>query len=468
MSDGLRKPHVALLPLYLELYDRTLPHLLQRQEGFLGSVSALLRSPGIEVTVLPVCRTRMQVAEAVSSAEKQGADGIVTLHLAYSPSLEAAESLVGTSLPVLMLDTTPASSLGPGFNTDAVLENHGIHGVQDLASVLRRRGRAYSVIAGATNDPGLPTRVMSWARAARARCWLQGLRVAQIGGSFMGMGDFEVTEQRLRKTLGPTVVEIELSALAELSRKVTEEEIAGEKARDREAFDCSACEGGCWDRSNRIGLGLRRALVEAGTHAFSMNFASFDRSIGLFTVPFLEASKAMARGLGYAGEGDVLTASLVGVLNSCYGPTTFTEMFCPDWAGGRVFMSHMGECNPALAEDRPRLVEKPYAFGPAENPAVLMFPLRPGPAALVNAAPSEGDSLTIIAADVRVCDAELEPGLPDMPHFWIEPPSGAVAQFLERYSEAGGTHHLALTPGLACGELKPLADMLGCEFVLVP
>jgi L-arabinose isomerase len=456
-----------LLPLYLELYDRTLPDLLPRQEQFLSRVIALLRSTGMDVSALAVCRTRTQVEEAISFAEEHAVDGIVTLHLAYSPSLEAAGSLVGTSLPVLMLDTTPASSFGPGVKANDALENHGIHGAQDLASVLRRRGRGYSVIAGAMNDPALPARAMCWARAARARRWLQELRVAQIGGSFAGMGDFQVLEQSLRAALGPRVIDIDLRALAECAARVSEEELRAEKAQDMDAFDCSGCGDACWERSIRMGLGLRRALDEAGAQAFSMNFASFDRSIGLFTVPFLEASKTMARGMGYAGEGDVLTASLVGVLNSCYGPTTFTEMFCPDWAGGRIFMSHMGECNPALAKEKPRLVEKPYALGPADNPAVLTFALRPGPAALVNIAPGERDTLTVIAVVVRTCDAEIEPGLRDMPHFWIEPPSGNVARFLERYSEAGGTHHLALTPGLAPAELKPLADMLGCNFALL-
>jgi len=467
MSSLTSRPVVALLPLYLELYDRAVPDLLPRQEAFLARVADLLRATGMEVLVLPVSRTSQHVVAAVSNAEERKADGIITLHLAYSPSLEAAPALVETSLPLLMLDTTPASSFGPGVTINAVLENHGIHGVQDLASVLRRRGRAYSVVAGALDDPRLPGRVMSWARAARARRWLQELRVARIGEAFAGMGDFQVAEAVLRASLGPQVVDVAPARLVELAGKVTEGELAAERAQDMSRFDCSACPDACWQRTNRLGLALRRALDEAEAQAFSMNFACFDRGIGLDTVPFLEASKAMARGMGYAGEGDVLTASLVGALNSCYRPTTFTEMFCPDWRGGRIFMSHMGECNPALARERPRLIEKPYAFGPADNPAVLMFALRPGPAALVNIAPGPDDSFTIIAADVEICHADIEPGLPDMPHFWIRPLSGDVAGFLENYSEAGGTHHLALTPGLKAEELQHLADMLGCQFVRV-
>ncbi|MCL4377237.1 MAG: hypothetical protein M1409_02460 [Actinobacteria bacterium] len=45
-----------------------------------------------------------------------------------------------------------------------------------------------------------------------------------------------------------------------------------------------------------------------------MNFSVLTADSGFPTIPFLEASKSMARGIGYAGEGDVLTAALTGSL----------------------------------------------------------------------------------------------------------------------------------------------------------
>ncbi|MDZ7837486.1 MAG: hypothetical protein U5N58_05810 [Actinomycetota bacterium] len=49
-----------------------------------------------------------------------------------------------------------------------------------------------------------------------------------------------------------------------------------------------------------------------------MNFSKINSRSGFPTIPFLEASKAMARGTGYAGEGDIITAALVGALLSLY------------------------------------------------------------------------------------------------------------------------------------------------------
>ncbi len=92
------------------------------------------------------------------------------------------------------------------------------------------------------------------------------------------------------------------------------------------------------------------------------------KAAGHVTVPFLEASKAMARGTGYAGEGDVLTALLVAAVAAGFPETTFTEMFCPDWENGTVFLSHMGEVNWRLLDGRGRLGEMDYGYSATDNP----------------------------------------------------------------------------------------------------
>ena len=75
----------------------------------------------------------------------------------------------------------------------------------------------------------------------------------------------------------------------------------------------------------------------------------------------------MERGGGYAGEGDVLTAGLVGALMSVYPETTFTEMFCPDWKEDKILLSHMGESNPRLASWKPLLADTPFNYNSCGN-----------------------------------------------------------------------------------------------------
>jgi len=222
--------------------------------------------------------------------------------------------------------------------------------------------------------------------------------------------------------------------------------VDAEMERDREAFNVEA-PGEPHRRSVKLGLALRACLEEGGFGAFSANFLAFEGAGGpVDTVPFLEISKAMSRGVGYAGEGDVLTAALVGALLGAWERTTFTEIFCPDWKGSSLFLSHMGEINPAVAAAKPLLCERPFPYTGAKDPAVLACAPAPGEAVLVNLAPGPEDSFTLIASPVEVLGDGTHPEMRTKVRGWIRP-RRPVADFLEAYSRAGGTHHSALVLG---------------------
>lgn len=459
-----RQPRVGLLPLYLALYDEVRPEYRPQMEAFARRVSERLAAGGLAVELGSVCCVRAEVERAVAHLTSRDVDLLATLHLAYSPSLESAEVLASSQLPLVLLDTTPAECFAEKATMDDLFRNHGIHGVQDLACVLRRHGRAYSIVAGHVDDDGFLTEAVRAARAARVVRHLRTMRVLVFGDDFPGMGDFAVEPEVLADELGVTVERAPVAELGSRVRQVSEEELAAEAAADAERFDCSGVPPEVLRASNQVGLAVRGMLAESGAGAFSFNFQSFDRDVGVPTVPFLEASKAMARGIGYAGEADALTAALVGALLQGSADVTFTEMFCPDWAGNAIFMSHMGECNPALAAARPRLVEKDYAFSNAGNPAVALFPLRAGPATLVNIAPGPGHTFTLIGSRVRVLERGLQEGFPDVPHFWVQSLDSDLRDFLRCYSECGGTHHLALLLSDEIEAVRLMAHMLGLDF----
>lgn len=84
-------------------------------------------------------------------------------------------------------------------------------------------------------------------------------------------------------------------------------------------------------------------------------------------MPFAECCKVLERNQGYAGEGDVLTAGLVGALAAVYPETTFTEMFCPDWEQDVILLSHYAESNPNLSQWKPRLRDVGMPHDPTGN-----------------------------------------------------------------------------------------------------
>ncbi|MCX7590810.1 MAG: hypothetical protein N2255_04195 [Kiritimatiellae bacterium] len=460
------KPRAGLLPLYLKLYDDVAPGRRNEFIPFLEIIRAELAAHGIDVLTAPVCRVAPEFSDAVTQFQKSGANCIVTVHLAYSPSLEAADALAVSQLPIIILDTTMDVAFGQDVAPDRITYNHGIHGVMDLASVLRRKDCRFAIVAGHYLNSTVIRDTADLVRAAVAAKRFHHTRAVRVGPEFPGMGDFSVDSQDLRQELEIDVRQVSVDDLIPYAQKVSEEMVEAEVRADRELYRCDLPEG-VHRYSVRVGLVLREFLREGGYDAFSMNFLAFDRDDDpVCTVPFLEASKAMARGIGYAGEGDVLTAALVGALAGVFEGTTFTEIFCPDWAGNTLFLSHMGEVNPEISAETPFLIEKDFPYTRARNPAVLTCGFRRGPAVFVNLSPGPSHRFNLIVAPVDVLSDTRVEAMRRLVRAWIRP-RRPIADFLEQYSRHGGTHHSALLPGDRTRAILEFGRFAGIETVLI-
>ncbi len=455
---------IGLLPLYLELYDRMVPAGRTALEKYYRQVAEALRHKGLDVVTAPVCRLAPEFRRAVKNFEAAGVDALVTLHLAYSPSLESAATLAATSLPIIVLDTTPDWDFGPRQAPAAIMHNHGIHGVQDMCNLLLRLGKKFAIEAGHWQRSDVLDRVTARVRSAAIAGRMRHARVGRIGPSFEGMGDFCVPEKALREQIGVEVVSAHPAVLKRLARSVTAAEVAREMAAHRKIFKIAPGAAAAHRRSAHAGLVVRRWLARERLTAFSVNFLAVGPSAGLPVMPFLEASLAMGRRIGYAGEGDVLTAALVGAIAAVFPETTFTEMFCPDWRGGRVFLSHMGEWNVRLASARPRLMEYDFIFGRAENPVRPVGCLKSGAAVFVNLAPLGGARFRLILAPVRMDAPRGADRMADTVHGWFKPQM-SLADFLAGYSRQGGTHHAALVYGGQMDVLAGFGEAMGWDVV---
>ncbi len=461
-----RKPKAGFLPCYLPLYDETIPELRPQFDPLLQTVKDELYNKNIDIVSASVCRIDSEFREAIEQFENAGVDIIITLHLAYSLSLEAIEALARTSKPILLLDTTMDFCFDQNVDPQRIMFNHGIHGVQDLASMLRRRGVSFHIVAGHVNRSMVLHRAAEIVRGAYAASCLQEMKVLRIGESFSGMGDFAVDDTLLQDSFSIKVDTITPDQLADDIDSISSDAIDNEMQLDLMQYQTDIADE-VHRRSVRVGLGVRRYLERGGYGAFSINFLAFNSSEEpVDTVPFLEISKAMSRDVGYAGEGDVLTASLVGALSQAFGKTTFTEAFCPDWENGALFMSHMGEMNPAVAGDKPLLCEKDFPWSGALNPAILACAPTPGAGILVNLAPGQNNSFGLIIAPVDIMKDTTNPVLKKTIRGWIRP-NAPLEWFLENYSLNGGTHHSALMLGDHTEAIAAFASFIGLERVIL-
>lgn len=457
---------IGLLPLYVALYDKSNPELRPVVDSFKNELKDLLEKQGNQIVSSDICCIKPQFEKAVSLFEAEQVDCIISVHLAYSPSLESYESLIKTPLPLLVLDTTPNYLFDCTIDSGHLMENHGIHGVQDLCCMLKRNGKAYSVFAGHYLSSDVIKRVSDAAKAiAAAKALKRGIKVGIIGKKFEGMGDFLVTDECLA-SLGIEKLICEKEELLPLIEKVSEEEIRAEYEMDQTRCAMDGISYDFYKLTEKIGLGVRKWVQSKKLDGFTMNFQSAGEMPGFETMPFSEASKAMAKSVGYAGEGDVLTAGLCAAFVKEFAETGFVEMFCPDWRNGSIFMSHMGEFNLSLMEN-PHMIEKDFPFADGFNPTCIMGHAKGGKACLVNISPNGEESFDLIFAEGEMLSLPKSIGSFDNAiSGWFKPNSD-LSSFLANFSDLGGTHHSIVIYGTSATSLKEFAKQMKLKYTVI-
>lgn len=460
----MRQPKIGLLCLYVKLYDDTAAWLRKDVEWFQNVIAEKLREEKLEVITHGICRLENEFSDAISYFEQEEADAVVTLHLAYSPSLESEQVLKNTKLPIIVLDTTPDSSFNGITGNGRIMQNHGIHGVQDMCSLLKRNGVPYQIFAGHYEKSPVLSQVAKAAKGAMLASEMKECRVGRIGEPFAGMGDFRVPDMELKKNIGLQVIDYDFKQSEQLFSGIGENEIHREWEEDCQSFDCQNLTYQTYAESAKVNLAVRKWLDEENLDAVTVNFMATDHNPYLPKMPFIEVCKAMSRGIGYAGEGDVLTAALVSALMKEFQEVTFAEMFCPDWDENRVFLSHMGEFNIRVSAEPPLLTEMDFPYTSAGNPAALYGCMKKGRAAFVNLNPLANGEYILIAAEGDM--VEMEETAPDFKKSvrgWFKPKTG-LSEFLASYSRHGGGHHGVIVYGYDIEILNSFADVMGWKF----
>lgn len=463
---GERTPRVGLLALMLELYDQSHPDLRPDREAFAQRIVSLLSSHA-EVVYRGIANTRQKVEAACREFVTRDVDAVIVVCLTYAPSLIALPSLRELAAPIILLNTQELAGIGADFGFDDLLRNHGVHGLHDLANVLVRSKVPFEVVTGHIADPTVERELGDWCCAAYAAKKMRSLRIGLLGYPFPGMGDFGVDETVFLATIGPQIERLDPTEFARLQSEAPAAEIQALMEKDRESYEVADdVTEAVHEASSRAEWALRRVVREYGLGAVALHYPPLAAVCPEGVLPFLGVAKLMQEGVGFGGEGDMVSAALVHLVGLLFGAASFTEMFTIDFEGQAVFHAHFAEANPALArEDRPvRLVRRDGWVGCGGPSASLSFANRPGPATLVNLTVGPEGYFRMIAAEVEVLDY-VQPAFP-MPHFKSRP-SLPLRTFLTGYLEAGGSHHLAIAEGHGVDRVEKLASLMRIDLTVL-
>ena len=462
------KPNVGLLGLTLEYYETLAPGLRPGREQWVRERLLGALEPLAEVRFDRALCRREEIEWAVAAFEADGVDALLVVCLTYSPSQIALPALSHTTLPILVWNTQQLEAVDDHFTAEAMIENHGVHGTQDLCNVLLRSGVPFEYVTSHGEEPAGLERLGDFFAAAAAVRALRHCRIGLLGYPFPGMGDFALDTTHMAATLGCSVVQVPFEEYVTRTSDADATETASRVEQYRSDYDVDAAIAmDDLAAAARAESALRRIVAEHRLDALTYQFLAFGEDERSETLPFVAISRLMADGVGFGGEGDVIACAGTWLLHRLHGPATFSEIFTIDFAGGGLLMSHMGEANVAMArpDRKTRLVARETPITPTRRAQLaLVTCLRPGPATLAAVTLGPEQRWRIIASRGEIAD--FGPLTTPAPH-WKFRPVGDVRDWLTAYAKAGGPHHNAICFGDARRPLEQTARLLDADYVEV-
>ncbi|GAF21310.1 MULTISPECIES: L-arabinose isomerase [Shouchella] len=450
-------------PLYGQ---KTIDQVAAHAEEIVKGLNELLPE---QLILKPVATSPERITALLREASMdENCAGIITWMHTFSPAKMWIAGLKELTKPMLHLHTQynrdiPWSTI----DMDFMNLNQSAHGDREFGFMVSRMGINRKVIAGHWQDSNVANRVGDWMKTVRAYQESKQLKIARFGDNMREVAVTEGDKVEAQIQLGWSVSGYGIGDLVETIEAVNDQDVATlmEEYRSLYTFHPDA-DVRAIEEQARIELGLETFLARGNYRAFSTTFEDLH---GMSQLPGLAAQRLMAKGYGFAGEGDWKTAAFLRVLKVMAGNsgTSFMEDYTNHLEQGNelILGSHMLEVCPTIAAEKPTIVVEPLSMGNKADPARLVFKGKAGHA--LNAAIMDvGSRFRIVANEVEAVENQQEmPQLPVASVLWKPLPSFSEAT--EAWIYAGGAHHTVLSYEITKEQLADWSSLMDVECLVI-
>lgn len=459
------KPKVGLLALTLELYETLAPTLRENREGWVRRSVLPVLDQEFDVLFHQAVFTTEGIEKELQQFEKEGACAVIILFLCYSPSQVSLPALKKTRLPILIWNTQELWAVDSSFTGQNMSNNHGVHGTHDLGNVLSRCNIPFEIVTSHLDDPDPLEEMRDFMIAAETRKSLQGANFALLGYPFPGMGDFAVDVTQLVAQFGTSYGNLPLEEYIQRAENASKEDVLAIVNEYRDWYNVAPdLTDVDLEWAARVEIAFRQMIQTRNLTGLTYQFTAFGEDERTPTIPFVAMSRLMGEGIGFGGEGDLVSTTGTTIFQRLSGAATFAEIFTTDFAGNGLLFSHMGEFNTAMArKDRKiSLVGRSQIAKNRFRQLVLVGSLEPQWATFCTLTVSE-DGWKIIMTTGEIDDfgplAKMS-----APHTKLKLKID-VRDFLSNYVRLGGPHHNALCFGDVRRRLVYFAKLMGIDLI---
>ena len=472
----LRKNEIWFVTGSQHLYgDETLQQVAEHSKTIAASLNDSSQI-SVKVIYTPTVKTAEEIYLVCMEANAaKDCIGIIAWMHTFSPAKMWIGGLKVLNKPLLHFHTQFNRDIPwATIDMDFMNLNQSAHGDREFGFIMSRMRLNRKVVVGHWQDPESLGKIDTWARAATGWHDWQSARFARFGDNMRNVAVTEGDKVEAEIKFGYSVNTYGVGDLVKVINETTDKQIDQlvEEYAASYSLVASLLKGGEKHPSLReaakIEIGLQ-AFLEAGN--FKGFTDTFEDLHGMVQLPGIGAQRLMAKGYGFAGEGDWKTAALVRAMkvmgSGLKGGNSFMEdytyHFNPD--NRMVLGSHMLEICESIAEGKPSCEIHPLGIGGKADPVRLVFNSAPGPALNASVVDMGTRFRLLVNEVIAVAPMHTMPKLPVARVLWKPYPNmhtGCAAWIL-----AGGAHHTCYSQNLTSEHLTDFAEMANIELVLI-
>jgi L-arabinose isomerase len=466
-------PTVGLFGVGLDTYWPQFSGLKSRLEGYQARVADFVRAAGpVDLVDAGLVDSPERAAAAGALFREKSVDLLFLYISTYALSSTVLPVVKAAGVPTVVLNVQPKAAIDyAAFNalgdrgkmTGDWLANCQACSVPEVANVLGRAGLPYSFLTGHLEDGRVGGLIADWVRAAAAVKTLRENRLGLMGHYYGGMLDVYTDVTRQLAAFGGHAELVEIDELAARRAAATPAAVAAKLAEFGRVFrvapECGAAE---LERAARTSVALDALVAAHRLGSLAYYYEGSPGSVHEDVITSVIAGNTLLTGshVPVAGEYEVKNVQAMKILDAFGAGGSFSEFYALDFDADVVLLGHDGPAHFAVADGPVGLVPLPVYHGKPGKGLSIQMSVKRGPATVLAVADGPEGLFLLAAEGECVSGPTLQIGNTNSRYRF---PVGA-AEFIERWSAAGPSHHCAVGVGHLAARLEKFAKLAGVGF----
>jgi L-arabinose isomerase len=470
------KVKIGLFGIGLDTYWAQFDGLLDKLISFQQRIKDHLEQSGTEVVDAGMVDNPDKAIAAAEMFNQNGV-GMIFLNIStYALSHNVLPLIQRVSCPVIVLNLQPEKAINyekfnamgdRGKMTGEWLSYCQSCVAPELASVFNRAGIKYHLITGYLDEKYVWKEIKEWVSAYSVMNIMRNSRVGVMGHYYNGMLDVYSDIAMLASAFGSHFELVEFGVLKNLFEKVSDDDIIIKMKQFHDWFNVSGecCEEDL-ENSARSSVALDRLAEQYRLGALAYYYEGEGDPAYEKIVTTLIPGMTLLTGqnIPVAGECEVKNVLAMKIMDALHAGGSFSEFYAMDFNDGIILLGHDGPAHFKIADGKVGLVPLPVFHGKPGKGLSIQMQVAKGPITLLSVCQDGNGRITLLTAEGEsVAGATLQIANTNSRYRF----SVSAREFINRWSEAGPSHHCAIGVGSHASEISKLASLLNIEFTQI-